>query len=387
MKSRIVVCLGNASHIKAWSGTPHFFYQAGLTRQWLTDAPDLTDPLYKWHRTVWSFSQLLQGRKGRGYQYSLECAQRMWDLLKPEHQAGEIISHFQTFSNVGFNNSSKAKFNYYCDATLTQLWDVKSGHYPFGKKQTLEILYREKEGYQHADRLIAMSRACAESYRDDYQIPASKIKVIRPGANLDENIVRLHLSEPRNNVPRFREFNKNNPFCLGFIGMEYQRKGLLRLIKIAEILNSEKLPVIVSIIGRCPESLLKHPLIRYHGQVDKSSDQKRFLSILDSFSVGCLLSYSEPLGISTLECLRLGIPVLGTNVGGIPDCIEDDYGLLVETSDSESTMAEKIRDKFFDYSNYRKLCQAAEREMLNVTWHKVIDNFICHWSATDTDKR
>lgn len=58
----------------------------------------------------------------------------------------------------------------------------------------------------------------------------------------------------------------------------------------------------------------------------------------DWFAAADLLihpSYSEGLGSVILEAMGSGLPVIGTNAGGIPDIIEDNYsGLLIEPGDA-----------------------------------------------------
>ena len=49
--------------------------------------------------------------------------------------------------------------------------------------------------------------------------------------------------------------------------------------------------------------------------------------MIRSWHFGCLFSSAEAYGISNLECLRLGVPVLARRVGGIPDTVPEGLGL------------------------------------------------------------
>ena len=63
---------------------------------------------------------------------------------------------------------------------------------------------------------------------------------------------------------------------------------------------------------------------------------------LSNFDVFAFPSNNEGLGSSILDAMHLGIPVVATNVGGIPDLVEDGIsGLLIDRGDSEQ-LADKI---------------------------------------------
>lgn len=380
--TRSLACLGNAADIRAWSNIPFHFFQAANPAGFLTHALNLDDPHYRWHRTLWEIRQALEAGNLRGYQSSRECAKRMWRSIPEGLRKGEIISHFQTFPCTEDAAKDGCRFSFYCDATLTQFWEGTAT--PFGKRRTAEIIKREGEGYRQAYKVIAMSRCCADSFVCRYGVDAAKVHIVRPGANLNESDVRAFL---RKRGRSWREgnvdFTRKNPAKLGFIGIDYQRKGLLRLIDAAKILQDRGYPVKVVVIGGCPEEQKKNPLVEYAGRINKRDDLDRFLSVVESFAMGCLPSYSEPLGISTLECLRLGVPVFGTNVGGIPDCIASPYGLMVDGTVDSETIAGVLQENVFDPGRYQTLVKGAVQEMPKTTWMNAVSEFMRIWGETE----
>ncbi len=78
-------------------------------------------------------------------------------------------------------------------------------------------------------------------------------------------------------------------------------------------------------------------------------------------NVFCRPSLSEGLGISFIEAMAARIPVIATNVGGIPDFLEDGVtGLFCEVKNPRS-IAEKISLLFNDREMSGALIENAAR--------------------------
>ena len=70
--------------------------------------------------------------------------------------------------------------------------------------------------------------------------------------------------------------------------------------------------------------------------------RKDIPEVLSTLDIFLLVSTKEGLGVSLLEAGSYGLPIVATNVGGIPEIVKDGVtGLLVPPKDSQ-TLAEKI---------------------------------------------
>jgi glycosyltransferase involved in cell wall biosynthesis len=119
--------------------------------------------------------------------------------------------------------------------------------------------------------------------------------------------------------------------------------------------------------------------------VHKGRETDRFLAAVDRFALGCLPSHAEPLGISTLECLRLGVPVMGAAVGGIPDCIPAGGGFLVSAGADGGEIADAIERHVFDPDRYRAMVAGAEAEATNVSWDVAVRHLEAIWAGDPYD--
>jgi glycosyltransferase involved in cell wall biosynthesis len=89
--------------------------------------------------------------------------------------------------------------------------------------------------------------------------------------------------------------------------------------------------------------------------------QKNVADWLIGADVAVVPSHVEPLGNATLEAMALARPVVGCNVGGIPEMIvSGETGLLVPPRDPES-LAASLRSMLLDPSLRRRMGEAARQ--------------------------
>lgn len=381
---RSLVCLGDSGDIATWSNTPYFLFRAASEAGFLTHTMNLVDPAYRARRLAWLLRAPLRLERPGGYQWSRSAVQRMWEQVPAPLRRGEMLSHCQIFPPPPSARAAGVRFSFYCDATLRQLFDA-GGAGGIGRRTRREALRQEVECYRSARFFIGMARATVESAVRDCGADPSRAFAVRPGANLDEPAVRAFLAD---RGPSWRQrgepdamFTAAHPARLGFIGRDWKRKGLPRLVGAAEVLHRRGRPVRVTVVGHCPEHLRRHPLVEALGFVSKATDMPRFLKAVDSFALGCLPSHFEPLGISTLEALRLGVPVLGADTGGIPDCVPAGAGFLVPAAATAEDIADAVEHHLFDPDRYAGLVRGAAAESENVTWARTVEQLMRIWTG------
>jgi glycosyltransferase involved in cell wall biosynthesis len=84
-------------------------------------------------------------------------------------------------------------------------------------------------------------------------------------------------------------------------------------------------------------------------------------------------SLAEGLGIVFIESQAAGVPVIGTDVGGIPDVIEDGVtGLLVPPKDSQAIVM-AIAKIFNNHELHDRLMSQAKERLSRFDWDHIAD--------------
>jgi glycosyltransferase involved in cell wall biosynthesis len=97
----------------------------------------------------------------------------------------------------------------------------------------------------------------------------------------------------------------------------------------------------------------------------------------------CLFSFAEAFGISNREALRLGVPVLARDVGGIRDTAPDDCGHLFASEAAPEDVADVVESYVHDADRYAALrAHVAAREH-EFTWDAAVQKMIAIWNGSD----
>ena len=137
--------------------------------------------------------------------------------------------------------------------------------------------------------------------------------------------------------------NKKILFSLGLL---VEKKGFPYLIRaLPEILKKHKNTVLLIGGSEKEEQNLKDLVkelnlekeVKFLGTI--SADKTAaFYNICDIFVLPSIIDSkgeTETLGVVLLEALACGKPVIATNVGGIPDVVTNDVGVLIEQKNSK----------------------------------------------------
>ena len=184
----------------------------------------------------------------------------------------------------------------------------------------------EREAFEHADGVIAVSEAMRRDIARAYPaIPDDRMHVVYNGIDLDD---WQRVDDPE--AVRALGIDPDRPTVV-FVGRITRQKGLPYLLRAVAELPAD---VQVVLCAGAPDT--QEILQEVTGLVDGLREQRdgviwidRMLShdeivrVLSAATVFVCPSVYEPLGIVNLEAMACGIPVVGTQTGGIPEVVAD----------------------------------------------------------------
>ncbi|SAK98632.1 group 1 glycosyl transferase [Caballeronia fortuita] len=166
----------------------------------------------------------------------------------------------------------------------------------------------------------------------------------------------------------------NAPLRLGMLGRVLPEKGLELLLD--QLFADQTLDWTLAIGGTGDQDYVDSlktkyadPRVSFLGRVDPSA----FLNSIDILVVPSV--WNEPFGLVVLEAYSHGVPVVGSNMGGIPEIIEPRSKLLFDVAQPE-TLIGKIHEAaslLDDPSTNDRLRQHARKFSLDTMIHAYIE--------------
>lgn len=208
--------------------------------------------------------------------------------------------------------------------------------------------------YRRFDGVVAVARAQIDRLREG-GVSASRLHLIpnawtpSEGQSREEGRSTLGIPE--------------NAFHIGWVGRLSVEKGADIFLRSIALLGD--LPFVASIIGDGPQTRELQTLaaelgigdrVRWHGSLAHAG---RYFA---SFDVFTLSSRTEGTPMVLFEAMAAGTPIVASSVGGVPDVISPDEGLLAPPGDA-GAIAAAIRTVHDDPAAAKDRAEAAARRL------------------------
>lgn len=219
----------------------------------------------------------------------------------------------------------------------------------FSRKSSLHK-YLLRESVKKSDRVVSVSKSLLNDYLSivDENLDMKKTVIINNGISIEM-------------FTNNREVVQNGQIL--FAGRLVKNKGVDILIRAYRNLKSESrlnLPdLIIAGGGEYMEELIGiaggDPAIKFLGSYSQDQLKKEFTKS----SLFISPSLEDSFGIVNIEAMANFVPVLATNVGGVPEYIKDGYnGVLFRQNDDED-LKSKIAELLMDIGFRRKIAENA----------------------------
>lgn len=224
------------------------------------------------------------------------------------------------------------------------------------------------------DRIIGVSHHEMELLQQIIEFDPKKIRYIPNGIDFSR-------FEPVPTPERFLRMYKPKGNIVLYVGRLASNKGLEVLVNAAPKVLSEHPKTTFVFVGEdegMKELLCKQAkslgILKSLLFTDHIKDENLFLSAFAACDVFVLPSEYEAFGIVLLEAMACKKPVIGTNVGGVPEAIgSEGAGLVVEYNDPDA-LAEAINKLLANQLLRQKMgAQGRLRVKKNFTWESVVN--------------
>ena len=177
----------------------------------------------------------------------------------------------------------------------------------------------------------------------------------------------------------YEEGMKLNHPCVGLVQGAVIWDKTREILVLKKVL--EKLPNITFYwagdgvhVQKILSELQRYPNFKWIGSLDYPDKVRQFLSEIDVYA---LLTGLDMAPQTLKEALLMEKPAIATNVGGVPEIMEDGKsGFLVKKGDSDG-IVEKITCLFDDKENARQMGLYGRALMLkNFSWDGIAENFV-----------
>ena len=192
----------------------------------------------------------------------------------------------------------------------------------------------------------------------------------------------------------------NGKFKILFVGRHIERKGICYLIEAAKYLPRDQFEIRIVGIGDLTDKLKTQATevsttpdaaeIIFTGKLspEELANEYKTANVFTLPAIVDSKGDTEGLGVVLIEAMELGLPVVASNVGGIPDVVVDGVsGILVPEKDPQA-LANAYKRLAADPELLKQLLTGAQKRIAECfTWGKIVERQIAVYEKIKNKKK
>ncbi|HLW00778.1 MAG TPA: glycosyltransferase family 4 protein [Ktedonobacterales bacterium] len=209
--------------------------------------------------------------------------------------------------------------------------------------------------YHSARLIVPWSNWTKSSLLQDYGVPEEKIIVIPPGVDVEQWV------PPPDGTREARLAEGERLPGVLFVGGDFQRKGGSLLLD--WFLTRGKGRCELHLVTRTPPARAEQ-LPGLHVYTHLNANDPELMQLYAKSDLFVLPTLADCFGVALIEAMATGLPVVATQVGGVPDIVEDGHqGFLVQPND-EAALADRVERLLPDAALRRRMGVQARARVL-----------------------
>lgn len=265
------------------------------------------------------------------------------------------------------------------------------------ERESRERIETEQRLVKAADQIIATGETDAQYIQYLYDGDPTKIAVLTPGVDLE-------LFKPMDKIAAKKKIGADtNEKMVLFVGRIEPLKGIDVLLYSLKILLTARpeLKLCVWIVGgdishdtdEWPKELKKLSEIREELAINTSvkfvgrKKQEELPSYYNAADLMVMPSHYESFGITAVEAMACGVPVITTDVTGVSKLIDKEHSILITSANNPIGLAKRIRLLLCDNEEYKKASESVAENVRDLSWDNAATQFVnlCKSCSTENE--
>ncbi len=233
------------------------------------------------------------------------------------------------------------------------------------------------QGMCYANCIVAVSLNTAKDIHESLDIELERIVIVPNGVEASFRLL------PSEEVKTFRQKYQQSPeeICLLNIGSTHQRKNIITVLKVLKMLKDQGLSVRLWRSGG--KFMADHIAFIKKYNLDQdildfgTADKNILIQLYNAADVLVAPSLYEGFGLTILEAMACGLPVITSNVSSLPEVVGDP-AMMFDPMDTKS-MAEAIYHLQNDPVYCQQLINKGLLRAKYFTWKRTVEQMALNY--------